>query len=188
MIDYPEGLPCWAPGAANYLESILTGEEFAWEWGGGASSVWLAPKVREIMVMEHDPKWELYIYENRDDDQWMGIVIVRPWQSPEYVDAAKPDPDRPWDPRTNLWLIDGFRRIDCLALVEKQVRPGDIVVLDDALDYAEHLLDGPWKIKRFAQPHPHAGIPINHKKYGHRLNTVRKVHADTKETWVCLTA
>jgi hypothetical protein len=86
----------------------------------------------------------------------------------------------------NLWLIDGYRRIDCLNLICKKVDYGDIVVLDDALDYGEFLLQQrSWTIKRFAQPHPHKGIPINHKKYGHFRNTVRKIHADTKETWVC---
>ena len=185
MKDYPEGMPCWAPGAAEYLESLLTGDEVAFEWGGGASSVWLAPKVKEITVMEHDHEWESFIYANRDEETWEGIVIVRPWDLEEYVEAARPDPVRPWLPRPNLWLIDGYRRIDCLALVEEEVGRGHLVVLDDALDYAEHLLTGRWKIRRFAMPHPHAGIPINHKKYGRHRNTVRKVHADTKETWVC---
>jgi hypothetical protein len=189
LIDYPPGLPCWAPGAADYLESILTGEENAVEWGGGASTVWLATKVKRILVIEHDPKWVVWIEDRVSSD--VVTVACYPYKSKGYIEAVaivclmstcyKTD-------KINLWLIDGYRRIDCLALVEKQVRPGDIVVLDDALDYAEHLLDGPWKIKRFAQPHPHTGIPINHKKYGHLRNTVRKVHADTKETWVCLTA
>jgi hypothetical protein len=177
VIDYPEGLPCWAPGAADYLASLLTGKENAWEWGGGQSTVWLQDKVRHIEVIETDPKWGKWI-KNRTS---LGKVVVR------LIDMNDPSYLEPFLYMARmLWLIDGFRRIDCLAVVEQHAEEGNIVVLDDALDYAEHLLDKVefGRIKRFAQPHPHAGIPINHKKYGWMRNTVRKVHADTKETWV----
>lgn len=179
MNSYPEGMPCWAPGAADYLASILTGDEIAWEWGGGASSVWLAPQVTELVVMESDQKWERYIYEHRDESTWNGLVIVRPWDGPEYVQAAL---ERPVGPMPDLWLIDGYKRIDCLELVERQVKEGDIVVLDDALDYCEHLLIVENDIKRFAMPHRLAGKPMT-KSTPYR-NTVRTHHAATKETWI----
>lgn len=179
MIDYPEGMPCWAPGAADHLAELLTGKEMAWEWGGGASTVWLSPKVQHIDVVETDPAWGKRIKDRTTAEKV--TVRLHGMNDPAYL-----QPNLYMAPM--LWLIDGYRRIDCLAVVEKRAQEGDIVVLDDALDYAEHLLDKVefGLIQRFAQPHPHAGIPINHTKYGHLRNTVRKVHADTKETWVWL--
>jgi predicted O-methyltransferase YrrM len=170
-----KGKPCWAPGAAEYLESLLTGEEVAFEWGGGASTVWLAERVRSITTMETDEKWARWIR----DRCAANVARVLDFQDDHYLDHQDFILEH-----IDLWVIDGYRRIDCLEKVEELVQPGDIVVMDDALDYAEHM-EAKWtRVKRFAQPHPHAGIPINHAKYGALRNTVRKVHADTKETWV----
>lgn len=174
----PEGMPCWAPGAAEYLASILTGREVALEWGGGASTVWLAPKVHQVTVVEHDPKWRDFIWKNRTSVN-IHFVLVD-YQHDHYIHPE-------WStyiPKTHLYLIDGFRRIDCLKVVEDRAQKGDIVVLDDALDYGEHLLDGPWEIKRFAQPHPHAGIPMVSSKHKLWRNSVRTHHPLNKETWV----
>jgi hypothetical protein len=179
VIEYPEGMPCWAPGAADYLEGKLQPYHNVWEWGGGASSRWLAERVRRLKVIETDGEWAEKIFDATKGLECLTEVCVIEMNDTKYLEVPKIALGSP-----DVWLIDGFRRIDCLAQLEKFATHDCIVVLDDALDYAEHLLDGPHKIRRFAQPHPHAGIPINHKKYGHLRNTVRKVHADTKETWV----
>lgn len=179
MIDYPDGQPCWAPGAADYLASILTGDEIAFEWGSGASTIWLADRIESVFAMEHDLKWVTKLVESETEGS------IRPFHyaytNDEYVTTALR-----CTPQPNLWLIDGMRRIDCLALVEKHAKEGDIVVLDDAMDYARHLV-GVQYFAAFTMPHPHAGIPINHAKYGHQRNTNQKVHPPNKETWICKT-
>lgn len=176
MIDYPEGMPCWAPGAANYLATLLTGREHAWEWGGGASTIWLQDLVDHVDVVETDPGWAKRI---KNATKAARVTVrLHAMDDPNYV---KPNVYM----ATMLWLVDGYRRIDCLETVRRHAQAGDLVVLDDAMDYAQDLLKGDWKIKRFKRPHPYAGIPINHKKYGHLRNTVLKVHAEHKETWVC---
>ena len=173
MNRYPEGLPCWAPGAADYLASLLAGTEIVFEWGSGASTVWLSDKVERLYTMEHDKKWLAKVMEIR------GPVVLPFHQAisdPEYVTTAL----RVMHP--DVWLIDGYRRIDCLALVMEHKRKGDIIVCDDALDYAEHLLTD--DIKRFAMPHPYAGTKINQAQHKGHGNTNRTHHAATKETWI----
>lgn len=182
MIDYPEGEPCWAPGAADYLASILTGDEVALEWGGGASSVWLADRVKVLNTVENDLKWAQWVREKAARSK-VNILYIKNIQSEFYVDPfAEPEFGLG---HINLWLIDGFRRIDCLELVERKVRSGDIVVADDALDYAEHLLSyQSLDIHRFAMPHPHAGIPCQSRRNKLDRNTVRTHAPETKETWI----
>jgi hypothetical protein len=179
MMKYPEGMPCWAPGAADYLASILTGDEIAWEWGGGQSTAWLVDKVHHLCTMEHDPKWAWKIEDMVGEERTDFCLYLVPFESGEYIDLveiAKPTP--------NLWLIDGYKRIDCLELVLRKRNYGDIVVLDDALDYAEHLLVVENDIHRFAMPHPHAGLPITSPKHKIWRNTVRTHAPATKETFV----
>lgn len=180
MNDYPEGMPCWAPGAAPYLARKLTGEEVAFEWGGGASSIWLAPKIRYLYVMETSLEWAERIIEGTEGKHCG--VWVREFESGDYLLKAQHVASGSEPP--TMWLIDGFRRIDCLALVRELVSPGDLVVLDDALDYAEDVLTGHWTIERFAMEHPHAG-KLCKSAYNDRLrNTVRTHAPETKETWV----
>lgn len=176
MIDYPEGLPCWAPGAADRLAEMLTGDEVGLEWGGGASSVWLAQQVQHLHVIEHDPKWVDWIRARVHGSRVM--VHEAPWQGAYYVEVP-----RLIAPRPSLWLIDGFRRIDCLIEVRKMARSGDIVVLDDALDYGAALMDAV-PIERFQMPHPYAGTPITSPKHKEWRNTELKAHPLTKETWL----
>lgn len=175
--------PQWAPGAADYLASILTGKEIGWEWGGGASSVWLAPKVQHLTVIEHVEKWADFVIQRTETQKC--TVHLHNHMTPHYLDVvelAKPQP--------NLWLIDGMNRIDCLELVlRKMTAYGDILVLDDALDYAEHLLEleldfSGGSFDRFAMPHPHAGIPCVSRQSKIDRNTVRTHAPKTKETWI----
>lgn len=177
MIDYPEGMPCWAPGAADFLATLLTGKERAWEWGGGQSTIWLADKVAHVDVVETEAKWGAWIKARTTAEQV--TVRLHDMDDPAYL-----VPNLYMAPM--LFLIDGYRRIDCLAVVEKHAQEGNLVVLDDAMDYAQHLLDKVefGRIHRFAMPHPFAGVPITAPKHRRYRNTVLKVHADTKETWI----
>lgn len=179
-IDYPEGMPRWAPGAADHLASLLTGKEITVEWGGGWSSVWLADKVCRLHVIEHDPKWVKFIEKRTDRSKVK--TWLRSWEIKGYVEIMEHAGSMIGRP--DLWLIDGFRRIDCLAVVEQRVKPGNIVVLDDALDYAEHLLGSKHEITRFAVPHPNAGTKLNLSRHKVWRNSVRTHHAETKETWI----
>ena len=180
MMDYPEGLPCWAPGAADYLARILTGEEIAIEWGGGASSLWLAPKVAYLHTIEHSADWAERIMAGLT-----GIdnfeLHSHPYLSEDYVDCVD---EIDYAGLPTLWLIDGYRRIDCLERVKSKATLGDIVVMDDALDYAAHLLEHHKIEARFSRPHPHAGLPCNSAKNTRDRNTVRTHAPKTKETWI----
>ena len=181
MKTYPPGYPCWAPGASSYLEEVISGEEVAVEWGGGASSIWLAPKVAYLHTIEHSADWAERIVAGLTGIANF-MLHSHPYLSEDYVDCVD---QFSYGGLPTLWLIDGYRRIDCLAKVMEKSTDGDLVVMDDALDYAEHLLSRHQRhIKRFAMKHPYAGTPIDVKRHKKQRNTVRTHHALTKETWV----
>lgn len=178
MDNYPIDMPCWAPGAADYLASILKGTEDGWEWGGGASSIWLAWQVDSLTVMETDAKWAHKILIGAGEAVCQ--VWTKDFNDPEYLALALTA-----KPRPNLWLIDGYRRIDCLRLVESNAKTGDLVVCDDALDYAEHILSfRSVDVHRFDMPHPHAGEKLTSPKHKVWRNSVRTYAPNTKETWI----
>lgn len=180
MRTYPEGLPCWAPGAAAHLASILTGFEIAIEWGGGQSSPWLVGKVRHLHTIEHSADWAEKI-RNWVGNAYNFTLHSHPYLSDDYVDCVD---EIDYAGLPTLWLIDGYRRIDCLERVLSKATPDDIIVCDDALDYATGMKGAGRDIHSFEMPHPHAGLPCVSVKNTRDRNTVRKTAPATKETWI----
>ncbi len=178
MNRYPIGMPRWAPGAAAKLEKLLQKHHNVWEWGGGASSVWLADRVHSLKVIETNPEWAEMVFDATKDKDCNVEVFLIDFDDPQYLKVPEFTLGSP-----DVWIVDGFRRIDCLAQLLRFATDDCIVVLDDALDYAEHLL-GRRRIERFKMPHPYAGTPINQKWHKKGRNTVRTHHPETKETWI----
>ena len=59
---------------------------------------------------------------------------------------------------------------------------GNVIVLDDALDYV-----GGWSpegVKVFSMPHPLAGKKVTRNLWGNTHLKVGDLHHETKETWV----
>ena len=133
MIQYDptRAVPNWAPGAADHLESLLRLDDVCFEWGGGQSTSWLAQRVPHGMVItvEHSLEWLKRTVE-MTSSLTNGHMIWSPKDKLRYVNAvdiAKP----------TVFLVDGYLRPECLKKVIQIYKHGDIIVLDDALDYTD---------------------------------------------------
>ena len=176
MIHYDpkRTVPYWAPGAWQYLETLLTPDDYCFEWGGGQSTKWMADRVGFILTVENRPEWaERILRMTKGCTNCQVILASR--LSDRYVDAVDL-----LHGLINVYLIDGYQRINCLKKVTELRQPGDIIVMDDALDYADSTEFGTI-VRRFRMPHPSAGLPIPKSNHG---NTNREVHAQFKETWI----
>lgn len=177
VYDPKRRVPNWVPGSWQYLETLLKRNMRCFEWGGGQSTLWLAERVPSGMVLtvESNVKWLQRIHDltanlvNCD-------ILWAPRESERYrdsVDLAQP---------VDVYLIDGFQRIACLKLVLEECKTGNIIVMDDALDYA-----GDWKppgVEVFSMPHPYAGKKVTRNPWGNTLLKVGDLHHETKETWI----
>lgn len=178
VYDPERDVPNWAPGSWEYLESVLPKDAICFEWGGGQSTKWLLDRVPEGLVytVEHDVCWIDRINALTDTDI-RNEIIHADKESPAYVAALTRINNRP-----NVFLIDGYLRPECLALVLEEAFGGDIIVCDDALDYADVIeqRDSTRRgvIHKFAMPHPCKGT--DYAKDFHRQGR----HPGTKETWV----
>ncbi len=173
VYDPSRTTPNWAPGSWEYLEKILPEDAICFEWGGGQSTKWLLDRVPEgfVFTVDHDVEWIDRINTLTDFDERLSIMRADK-DSPAYVAALTRINRRP-----NVYLIDGYQRPECLALMLETAFSDDIIVCDDALDYCDHL-PSLEQITRFWMPHPCKGTPYN--KNFHRQG----MHPDTKETWI----
>lgn len=161
----------WLPfKAINWMEEYLTGESTVFEWGSGGSTVFFAKRVKYIVSLEDSPAWYLQISNKLRhlpsdkvqctliEPQRIGATEALDTSDPEqYASESEPGYkfesyarfiDRFPDVYFDLVLVDGRARPSCILHAMPKVKPGAVLVLDDAhrprYREAIRLLDG-WK-------------------------------------------
>jgi hypothetical protein len=138
--------PWWTLSAIDAVERWIAarkGDVRAFEYGSGASTVWLARRCREVVTVEHDAGFAQYVAPllARDNIRLRVIEPERGVASPKtpsgrtgfedcdftaYVDAIADG--GPWD----LVVIDGRARVACLERAREFLAPGALVVFDNS--------------------------------------------------------
>ena len=137
-------VPWWSFPAIDIVERWLAGRQEgvrAFEYGSGASTVWLARRCRSVVSVEHDAKFlhDAMPLLARDNVE-LRLVAPERSTSPRirsarkgheqddfsaYVDAIGTD-------RYDLIVIDGRARDACLERAEGQLAPGGLIVFDNS--------------------------------------------------------
>lgn len=142
-------LPWWTYRATDRVDGFLAargGDARAFEYGSGASTVWLARRCHEVTSIEHHPDWadrvRRLLADHHLDNATVHTVPAPPSHEPgiastaptgrgrdftDYVAALEQHPG-PWDVVT----VDGRARGECLMLALEHVADDGMVLLDDA--------------------------------------------------------
>ena len=137
-------VPWWTFAAADEVERFLAARPAArvFEWGAGASSVWLASRAGSVTSVEHDAAWADEIEPLLPGNVTLRRVPAPAAAGPDAVRssrrgerhrdfrayvAAIDDEDGAFD----LVVVDGRAREACLARAVRRVAPGGLVVLDN---------------------------------------------------------
>lgn len=121
-------LPWLTEGAIRFLEGYLRPDMTALEFGAGASTRWMATKC-QLTTVEHDAKW---FDEVPAGLWWCGIVSDRPYNS--VCDLFG-------DNSCDLILVDGRDRMLCVESSLRLLKPGGIMMLDNAERRHYHTYD-----------------------------------------------
>jgi hypothetical protein len=135
------------PDAVRYLEATLQPEWRGIEWGCGRSTLWLAARTAELTSIESDGGWfrdvtnralalgvtnlDLRLVEAQEGDvqQARAYVDAKPKLGPESVEYA---------------LVDGIFRDRCALRAVGLLRPGGLLVFDNANWWIPHDTDTPF--------------------------------------------
>lgn len=172
--------------ARRWLEARLGPDLTVFEWGSGGSTRFFADRVRRVVSIEHDPAWHARTTAALTPEQTARcdyrLIAPEPLAGamPAYGPGSYTSTDRDYAGRSferyvraidafdeeslDVVLVDGRARASCLAHAAPRVRPGGLLVLDNAeraeyapaiaalRDFERHDFDGigpyqrdPWR-------------------------------------------
>lgn len=138
-------LPWWNLAAIKEVERFLeTRAAHVFEFGSGASTIWLARRAASVVSIEHNPSWykvvseRLGSYPNSrlkliepDAETIPGYVSNKPgWKGSsfnQYVTAIDREPGE-----YDLIVIDGRARGACLAHAAKRLASDGMILFDNS--------------------------------------------------------
>jgi hypothetical protein len=141
--------------AIAFLEGFFkeNPEAYVLEFGSGASTLWIAQRTPNLYSVEHAPSWYTKIGEKLKEsgaEHVHYVLAERP-----YYTVCDEFPDDFFD----LIIVDGRNRKGCIAHSIPKLKPGGILMLDNAerARYRDVIpLMGGWKYVSSEQTKPDA--------------------------------
>lgn len=115
--------PWLTEGAIAFLESYLLPEMRVLEFGAGASTLWFADRVAEVVSVEGGMAWYELIGAECKDRPTVRLVFAERYNGPQgsYPDAY-----------FDLILVDGRNRAECFRESDRVLKSGGVLMLDNA--------------------------------------------------------
>lgn len=163
----------WLPNlATEFLERRIKTRWECFEWGSGASTLWLAERCARVVSVEHNPEWRV-----KRPPPNCECLLVQPERGEVGPDPSEPShyrsgstelgPGWNWKKYAeaidaygefDLVLVDGMARASCIARAVPHVRPGGWLAVDNTGDRPWYLArniglfgtwDGGWERATF---------------------------------------
>ena len=130
----------WLTRQANeMLASLILPTDVGLEFGSGRSTLWLARRAHRLTSVEHDRSWHQAVTRQLAEN---GIANVEYLFREQDVEEAAGDRsgyvrvvDRFAEQSLDFVLVDGIYRLDCVRAVLGRLKPGGMLILDDAQRY-----------------------------------------------------
>lgn len=152
--------PWLTPNAIRFLEDWLRAGDCGFEWGSGRSTIWFAKRCRCITSVESDDQWYAKVREMLRAHDVSGRVDYRHVVCP--LRATDEPPDHPYANQIDLckvesldWvLVDGKIRLTCMQRAMEKLKPGGLLILDNANRYVPNDGHGKFTTVREFRRHP----------------------------------
>jgi SAM-dependent methyltransferase len=129
MIDLD--CPWWNVAATSRIDQFLKAKPGSrvFEWGSGASTVWVSRRSREIVSVEHDSAWFARLDREIGDRESVTTLLHRDLENDgrDYIGAIEE-----CGGSFDLIVIDGRQRARCLEKAVEHLAPGGVVLFDDS--------------------------------------------------------
>jgi predicted O-methyltransferase YrrM len=131
----------------QFLEGWLKPSDVVVEFGSGRSTLWFAERTARVISVEHEAGWHAEITA-RLKDQRVGNVTYVLAQDPDLYARAG---DTPVD-AADLILVDGFNRDATALWALQKIKPGGMILVDNASWYLPHATRAPSSVGEHGEP------------------------------------
>lgn len=123
-------LPWWNVAATRQIEAFLAGKPDArvFEYGSGASTVWLARRAGEVVTVEHDQAWLTKFQRQTAGHENVTLLYREIESGPAAYCSAIDEMDGDFD----VVVIDGRHRAECLHRAAPRLKQDGIIIFDDS--------------------------------------------------------
>ena len=127
----------WLTQQANaILSTLLKPADVELEWGSGRSTIWFSPRIKHLTSVEQDEAWydvvsRKFKEANISNVNYLLCKVEEEPEKPEkssYVRVVNNFEKNDLD----FVLVDGIYRDVCANAVLEKIRPGGIIVIDNA--------------------------------------------------------
>ena len=137
-------LPWFSYSAIEFLEGFLSPSLRVFEYGGGGSTIFFAKRTAHVITIENNQAWadkiQTVLHHEKIQNATVQFHPYKPNDLEAFIQSAylgslkKESPD--------VIVIDGYEeavplRPVCFQLAETVIKPGGIIVVDDAWRYAD---------------------------------------------------
>jgi predicted O-methyltransferase YrrM len=148
--------PWLTPNAIRLLNSMLRPSDIGAEFGSGRSTLWLARRCTHLMSAEHDEAWHAKVSRVLADQQITHVDYrCHPRDEPDatgdrsaYAQAARVLDDESID----FGLVDGVYRDYVTLFLLPKIRPGGVLVIDNANWFLPSPTRSPASLRPSAAP------------------------------------
>jgi predicted O-methyltransferase YrrM len=136
---YPD-VPWLTRQAVEILEDKLKPTDVGLEWGSGRSTLWFAQRISHLTSIEHNDHWYKRIKKMLSDKDIENVELLyapleaKSESQPNYIRAAAELPKASLD----FVLVDGRLRDQCTELAMDLIKPGGMLIIDDAARYIQN--------------------------------------------------
>jgi len=126
--------------AVEILEDRLKPTDIGLEWGSGRSTLWFVRRVAHLTSIEHNDHWYNRIKKLLPDkgienvDLHFAPLEAKDGTQSQYIRVAAELPQASLD----FILVDGRLRDQCTELALQLIKPGGMLIIDDAARYIQH--------------------------------------------------
>lgn len=142
-------IPWWTFAAIDEVESFLASRPSAraFEFGSGASTIWLAKRCSHVISVEHDEAWAAFLQDHLKNYPNIDHRFVAPSQALDRSSSDFRSQKTKWtqfdfrnyieeidkdDELYDLIVIDGRCREDCLRLASRHLKDAGMIVFDNS--------------------------------------------------------
>lgn len=123
-------LPWISYPAIEFLQKNLETNHKIFEFGGGASTLFFAKRVKKVVTLETNPQWFSILQEKLAEAKIKNVELIL--MEDGLTNSAYENFAKNRDEKFDFVIIDSLKRFECATIATSALKPDGTILLDDS--------------------------------------------------------